>query len=240
MAHILRYDEGLRYDSGLRYDQVVPDTPPKQKGRKLMGTNFIPRPRGEYRDWLQNLSDKIATIGPTLGLAPADVTAIQTTCAGQIARIDALTPAETTLQGLQEAEADGRVQTDATLREEIADWKRLDTWTNQIAADLNVISPTTAFDPDTYKPEFKLGLVAGEIRLDWKKKGADGVAIYARLAGQTTWTRIGIDTSSPYIDGRPLAQAGVPETREYMLRGMLKDEEIGLDSDIGRIAWAGA
>lgn len=239
MAHIIRYGEGFRYGSGIRYGQLVPDTVSRLKGRKHMPGDFIPRPRGDYRDWLQNLSDKIATIGPTLGLAPADVTAVQTTCAAQIARIDAITPAETTLQGLQEAEADGRVQTDGTLREEIADWKRLDAWTNQIAADLKVLSSTAAFDPNTYKPEFKVSIVAGEIRLDWKKKGADGVAVYARLAGQTTWTRIATDTSSPYIDGRPLAQAGVPETREYMLRGLVKDEEIGLDSDIGRIAWGG-
>jgi hypothetical protein len=30
------------------------------------------------------------------------------------------------------------------------------------------------------------------------------------------------------------------ETREYMLRGLVKDDEIGLDSDVARIAWSGA
>ncbi len=49
-----------------------------------------------------------------------------------------------------------------------------------------------------------------------------------------------MDTYSPYIDGRPLAQANVPETREYMLRGIMQDVEIGLDSDIQSITWAGA
>ena len=49
-----------------------------------------------------------------------------------------------------------------------------------------------------------------------------------------------MDTSSPYIDGRPLAQAAVAETREYMLRGVLTDVEIGLDSDIQSITWGGA
>ena len=46
--------------------------------------------------------------------------------------------------------------------------------------------------------------------------------------------------SSPYIDGRPLAQANVPETREYMLRGVVTDVEIGLDSDIQSITCGGA
>jgi len=59
------------------------------------------------------------------------------------------------------------------------------------------------------------------------------------LRGQTTWIKLAMDTSSPYIDGRPLAQAGVAEVREYMLRGVVNDEAIGLDSDILSIAWEG-
>jgi hypothetical protein len=42
--------------------------------------------------------------------------------------------------------------------------------------------------------------------------------------------------AGPALDPSP----GVPETREYMLRGMTKDDEIGLDSDVARIAWSGA
>jgi hypothetical protein len=37
-----------------------------------------------------------------------------------------------------------------------------------------------------------------------------------------------------------LAQANVPETHEYMLRGLLADQEIGLDSDILSATWGGA
>jgi hypothetical protein len=48
------------------------------------------------------------------------------------------------------------------------------------------------------------------------------------------------DPGSPKNDGRPLAAPGVPETREYMLRGLVKDDEIGLDSDVARIAWSGS
>ena len=67
-----------------------------------------------------------------------------------------------------------------------------------------------------------------------------GVHIYARLVGQTVWTRIALDTSSPYIDGRPLAVAGVPEHREYMLRGCdINEAEVGQDSDIVSITFGG-
>jgi len=81
--------------------------------------------------------------------------------------------------------------------------------------------------------------VGGEIRLDWQKKGADAVHIYGRLRGQANWVLLGMDTSSPYIDGRPLAQPNVAEVREYMLRGVVEDVEIGLDSDVLNATWGG-
>ena len=239
MAHLPQYNGNDRYDSGIRYGQLVLDH--SQKARRTMPTSdYIPHARGDYRAWLLNLKTRIPTIGATLGLAAGVITAIQTACTAQIALIDAITAAETALQGAQAAELTGRTNTDLTLREAIGDWKRLTPWTNDIAAQLQAVGTSTPFDPLTYKPTFKVSIVAGEIRIDFKKRGVDGVAIYERLAGQTGWNRIGTDTSSPYIDGRPLATAGVAETREYMLRGMIKDTEIGLDSDVARIAWSGA
>jgi hypothetical protein len=37
---------------------------------------------------------------------------------------------------------------------------------------------------------------------------------------------------SPYLDARPPATAGQPEIREYRLRHILRDEEVGEWSDI--------
>ncbi len=48
-----------------------------------------------------------------------------------------------------------------------------------------------------------------------------------------------MDTSSPYIDGRPLAQPNVAEVREYMLHGVVDDYEVGLDSDVQSVTWGG-
>ena len=52
-------------------------------------------------------------------------------------------------------------------------------------------------------------------------------------------TKLGTDTNSPYIDGRPLATPGVAEMREYMARGMMGDEEVGLESLIVSLNYAG-
>ena len=47
------------------------------------------------------------------------------------------------------------------------------------------------------------------------------------------------DTEAPYYDTRPLAQPGVPEVREYKVRGMVADDEIGQSSDIVSLTFAG-
>jgi hypothetical protein len=67
----------------------------------------------------------------------------------------------------------------------------------------------------------------------------DSVNIYGRLAGQSAWTLLGRDSESPYLDQRPLANPAVPEKREYMARGVVNDVEIGVDSDIVTVVFAG-
>ena len=77
------------------------------------------------------------------------------------------------------------------------------------------------------------------MRLKFTKLGVDGVNVYARLKGQSTWTKIAFDSSSPYEDHRPLSVPGTPEVREYRLIGVIKDEEVGLASDIVAVTFAG-
>ncbi len=205
-----------------------------------MAGDFIPKTKGDYRAWLLNLKTEIVTQGPLFTLAAGEVTATTAACTAQIALGDAVVAAKSAYDAALQAEADGRKATDALLRSKINDWKRMPLFTPTIAQALEVVGSAAGFDPEAYKPEFKVKISGGEIRLDWTKKGADAVHIYGRLRGQPGWTLLGMDTSSPYIDGRPLAQAAVAETREYMLRGVLTDVEIGLDSDIQSITWGGA
>jgi hypothetical protein len=53
-----------------------------------------------------------------------------------------------------------------------------------------------------------------------------------RLKGQTDFKQVGMFTARTYIDATPLAQPGVPETREYQLIAMKNDQVIGQPSPI--------
>jgi len=240
MADIIRFDQGYHWDDGNHYDQPPLFPLPKLKARKNMAGDFIPPAKGDYRAWLLNLKTQITTQGPLFTLPAGEVTATTGACTAQIALADAAVAAASALKSALQAEADGKKTTNALLRNKISDWKQMPLFTPAIAQELRVIGAAAAFDPGAYKPDFKVKIAGGEIRLDWVKKGADAVHIYGRLRGQPGWTLLGMDTSSPYIDGRPLAQANVPETREYKLRGVVQDVEIGLDSDILSITWGGA
>jgi hypothetical protein len=237
MAHIIRFDEGpqFRWDGGWYYGQLVPDFPRKGKSMK----DFIPSNWALYRAWLLNLKNKIATLGASFGLSATDITAVQATCQAAIDKIDAYLAAQAAAAAALETLRDGKTTTDAALREELGDWKTADGWTDAIATELRAVTTKTAFDPDTFKVEYTVKIVGGEIRIDFKKKGVDGVNVYCRCRGESTWKYLARDTSSPYIDGAPLEHAGVPEVREYMLRGVIDDQEIGLDSDILSVTWAG-
>jgi hypothetical protein len=63
--------------------------------------------------------------------------------------------------------------------------------------------------------------------------------VYSRLKGASAWTFLGVDLHSPYLDSRPVAN-GTPETREYMVRGIIGDDEVGVPSDITSTVFEGA
>jgi len=67
----------------------------------------------------------------------------------------------------------------------------------------------------------------------------EGRRFDSRLRGVPLWERIAFEHHAPHFDTRPLAQSNVPEVREYMARGVVNDEEIGVDSDIVSITFAG-
>jgi hypothetical protein len=61
-----------------------------------------------------------------------------------------------------------------------------------------------------------------------------------RLVGAAQWILVGSHRKKfPFDDQTPLKQAGVPEVREYMGRGVINDQEVGQQSDIVQVTFAG-
>jgi len=248
---IIRLDEGWRLDEGHRLDQPpnvpAPVTPLRKRRRSNNQSNtiirmsdYIPSKREPRRAWLQNISEKAAAqVVAGGGTAPVatNLTAAADALIAAYAETDS---AKTTYEGKKAVETDTEATQLAAIRSIFTTLKVLPTWKSSGAdAQLQSSSSSSQFDPSTYKPVLSVEMKGGLITLDFKKKGVDALAIYGRLRGTLGWTKLGVDTSSPYIDGRPLTTAGVAEIREYMARGMMDDEEIGLESDIVSIVFGG-
>ncbi len=99
-------------------------------------------------------------------------------------------------------------------------------FTEEIGQDLGIMGPGTT--PELGDPEFVLiALPNSEIRIEWVKGISSGVLVESQRAGETTWTLLGTDTNSPYIDGRDALAAGQPEVRRYRLRYLDGDDPVG-------------
>ena len=107
-------------------------------------------------------------------------------------------------------------------------------FTTAIGEDLGIVPPgggSVLGDP-------VLELVAlpdSEVRVKWVKSTADGLLVEGQRAGETTWTVLGTDNNSPYLDARDPLTAGQPEVRRYRGRYVVNDEPVGNYSAVASV-----
>jgi hypothetical protein len=119
--------------------------------------------------------------------------------------------------------------------------KAMPLYTDAIGLQMGIVGPEETPTPDSAGPEFTLKVEQGDtcqvVRIRFKKKGRMAVAIYSRRAGGE-WVLLGIATSSPYLDDRPLANSAQPEVREYRLRFWDDGSETGEWSAVDKVTVA--
>jgi hypothetical protein len=107
-------------------------------------------------------------------------------------------------------------------------------YTEAIGLNLGIVGADASSAPGaSAKPTAKAtALAAGQVQIDFSEGSFDGVQVEGRRAGETTWTGLGTDNYSPFVDTRPPAEAAKAEVREYRLRYVRLDEPVGEWSDI--------
>ena len=191
--------------------------------------DYIPAKRDARYLWLANISSHVVAEAAKFSAPAADATAVKTAADHLIAKMDAVNAAS----AAQAADL-------AAIRGFIRNWKTLTAFP---ASGSEAVLGLKANQPQTpvvdYKPVLKASIEAGKVRIDFVRGLVDALAVYCRLRGTVAFRKIAMDTGSPYFDTAPLVQPGVPEVRKYMARGMVGDEEVGVDSDIVSIAFGG-
>ena len=202
--------------------------------------DFMPPKRSDRYLWYKNLSGNVVAEAVKFGGVAGDATAMKAQADAIIAKMDATETAAGALAAAREVEQNLEAANDALIRAKVRNWKTLPGWAaSGSEAVLQMRGAAVSFDPNTYKTVLKVTVEADVVKVAFTKKGVDGVAIYTRLRGAAAWRKLAVDTLSPYFDNSPLAQEGVAEKREYMGRGVLHDQEIGVDSDIVTVTFGG-
>lgn len=220
-----------------------------------------PKAEADLVIWYKNFGQTLATHATTLGLTSADVAAVKDDGAMLEYLIGELVPTyQTALQArvsFKNLMKDGPLgapggdpppaPTAGTapasiapgilprLRQLIQRIKAAPNYTEAIGQELNIIGPegNAPSGDANAKPTGKaIALPTSQVKIEFTKRGFDGVWIESRRTGETEWTALGTDNFSPYIDTRPPLVAGRAEVREYRLRFIRRDEPVGEWSDI--------
>jgi hypothetical protein len=201
--------------------------------------DFLPTSDNGLVTWCTSHITKVGTQTAPLNLS-ATIAADETaSCNTIIAAINAADVAKNSYESAVTHKNTVLTTEKAKIRNFAKDVKRNGAYTDAIGSDLGIVSTSTTFDAAGYKSVIKVENHPGYVLAKFTKKGAEGINLYGRLRGETTWNKLSFFAHSPCIDARPLAVPNQAENREYMCIGVKRDAEIGLQSDIVSIAFAG-
>ncbi len=201
--------------------------------------DYLPKTNGSLASWLANYSTKLPTYGILLGFSQSEVTALAKSCtdAHDAVEVKEAKWADYTsgIAASQETIDEGT----AAVRAAVRRMKASANYSDAIGADLGVDGSGTPVDPTTIKPTLTARVTPGAVLIRVKRQGATSVNLYSRPAGSAQWKLVKWIITSPYADTTPLAQPNVPERREYAVRGLIADQEVGEMSDAVTVVFAG-
>jgi hypothetical protein len=224
----------------------------------MASRDIIPGTDAEIGRWILHFASKIDTHAPALAITKADVQQLKDDAATIAWTLSVLTSVRATAQqvtayknSLFDGEAGptapsapimptfaaaptavpaGAISRTRNLVQRI---KRSPGYTDAIGKDLELITPAPQAPTTEPKPTFTLAAFPGShVRADWVKGSFSGVVIQCKRPGDADFITIGQDLFSPYDDKRPPVTGGTPETRQYRMRYLKKDDEVGEWSDI--------
>ncbi len=190
--------------------------------------------------WLITFSSKLGIHGTALGLTTSEVGGLQSQIANVIQVRQEMLAKENELKMIRQQSNTLRAGLETAIRNVVNKKLRVSAaYTQAIGEDMDIVSSSVSVNPETYVPDFKATPNSGYVQMDIKRAGMPAFILYGRLQGQLAWTRINTVTSVSYRDTRPLAQANVPEAREYLLFGCMEDEQVGQPSGIVSAVYGG-
>jgi hypothetical protein len=198
--------------------------------------DFIPKPLGKRVEWYEFEIENIAAKGAEMGLTGTEITNYTNHCQNQIDKIKAVAKIKAALAAaMKDFKTTAKIDNPA-IRVLATKMKASDGFTPGRGAFLKIIDTHITLDFEFYKPELEIEVFNGYVRLIFEFNGLEAMHIYHRLTGTSDWGEpFAKVRHAPFDDHSLMVITNPPKTSEapeYMIIGIMDDEEVGFTSDI--------
>lgn len=201
--------------------------------------NYMPSSYAKMLAWAENYKIKIREYGVQIGLKPEEIDAHEAAAAKIVSVINMVENKKRELANAVAAQKLLRTNELKLIRDGVVAYKKNAGFTESIGSGLGVMGTVLLIDQTVLRPSLKTVAFPGYISVSFNKQKMYGVTVFSRLKGSLGWTELASIRQSPYIDMRPLTEAGKPEHREYMAMCYNGEIDLGQQSDIVSIVFGG-
>jgi hypothetical protein len=226
--------ESALQDAAIQFQKLKTN---KMSNKKF--NHYVPYRFNEQPPWAENMKVKILIHAATVGLTPVEMTEVGDTCQGIIDANNKVAAKRLELDEAMNNRDDVQKTLLKRLRQIINRIRNHKNYTTAIGGELGIIGSSYERDLDNIRPTLKPVAQAGYVKVRFNLQGMPGVAIYSRVKDNANWNFLAYQHKSPYLDRRPLTQAGKAEISEYMAVYFDGNETIGQQSSIETIVFAG-
>ncbi|MBK6912765.1 MAG: hypothetical protein IPH11_03490 [Ignavibacteriales bacterium] len=203
----------------------------------MSNTDYVPKKIAAIDSWEENLSTKLPAYTALFNLPPAMVTDLmnlinehRTAYAEQVF-IEATYRSKVAATDLKKNAA---ISGNGGIRKVMKMIKSHSNYTTSIGADLGIEVNNSEASDDNRRATIKVKIVPGKVMIKSKMKRVDAFNVYSRVADEEKFIFIGTSVIPWFEDERPKLN-GAPEKREYFIRLVIKNKEVGIQSDIATI-----
>ena len=195
-------------------------------------SDYLPTRDNDFLVWHDQFSSGVTAQAATFGLAPADTAQISGDNADLHTKIAAMNSAVAAASQATANKTASRASAEGDVRALVRRIKAHPAYTPAIGSLLGIEGPQSNTDLSGAKPTLTAtDQTGGVVQLQFSKSASDGVNIYSKRDNDADYVFLSRDTSSPYVDNRPLLAAGKPEMRHYKAIYIQNDVEVGNFSD---------
>ncbi len=188
-------------------------------------SDFVPTSDNDLLVWVDHFITQISTDNE---IAAVDLAALTAAKADFHTKIEHLNDAAAQAKQTTADKNDSRNHIVNLIRAEARRIKARATYSDGLGAQLGIVGVKDSHDLSTSRPELTgIDQTDGVVILSFSKYNSDGINIYSKRDNDADWVLLTRATLSPFVDARPLLQAGKPELRQYCATYVLKDKEVG-------------